>query len=263
MNLIKKQLGKIKEEKRVGLMTHVVVGYPTIEDTVGIVRSMISNGVDFVELQIPFSDPLADGSTIMRACEKSLENGTRVGDSFTVMKSLSIEVDIPLLFMGYYNTVFRYGVERFCKDASEAGASGLIIPDMPLDEEGEEHFFAACRKNELYAIQVISPVSTDERLKKNAESAEGFIYCAARQGTTGVTDTLDPGLARYLKKVRKYFDVPAAVGFGISKSEHVSMIEPYADIVIVGSALIEVINRSGKKDLEKNVGRFVRELKGM
>lgn len=261
MTKLEEKLQQIKNRKSIGLMTHVVIGYPTLEETIRIVRTMAENGVDFIELQIPFSDPLADGPTIMRACEQSLEKGTKVKDAFTIMKSLSSQVSIPLLFMAYYNTVFKYGVEKFCKDAEAAGASGLIVPDMPIDEEGEEHFLLFCRKFNLHNIQVISPASTEDRLKKNAEVANGFIYCTARQGITGAKDQLDPSLTSYLEKVRKYFSIPIAVGFGISKSEHIKMLEPYADMAVIGSAVIDVINRSSKQEIEGNIKQFLIELK--
>lgn len=160
MNRIDQKLEQIKKEKKMGLMTHVVVGYPSLDETVAVVRAMADSGADFVELQIPFSDPLADGSTIMQACEKSLVNGTKVKDAFLIMKKLSMEVQIPLLFMSYYNIVFRYGVKNFCRDAMESGASGLIVPDMPLEEEEQEHFYAFARKYNLHTIQVVTPAST-------------------------------------------------------------------------------------------------------
>lgn len=247
--------------KKIKIMAHVVVGYPSLDETVSVVKTMAQSGVDVVELQIPFSDPLADGPTIMKACEMSLENGTRVKDAFTVMKKLSSSVSIPLLFMAYYNTVFNYGVEKFCADAKLVGAYGLIIPDMPIDEEGEEGFYAACQKYGLHTIQVVSPASTDERLKKNADVANGFVYFTARQGTTGAKDTLDPEVGRYLKKMREVFDLPIAVGFGISKKEHVTMLQAEgADIAIVGSAVIDIINASPKEKREQNVRRFFDEL---
>ena len=153
MNLIDKQLEKIKKEKRLGLMTHVVIGYPSLETTESLVKTMEEAGVDFIELQIPFSDPLADGPTIMRACEKALENGIKVKDSFEVAKELSSGIKIPLLFMAYFNTVFRYGVEKFCKDAKNVGISGLIVPDLPIEEEKCEHFMKYCKKYDLNHIQ--------------------------------------------------------------------------------------------------------------
>jgi tryptophan synthase alpha subunit len=250
MNTLTKKLEEIKKRKRIGLMTHVVVGYPTLAKTRELVVEMAENGADIIELQIPFSDPLADGPTIMRACEKSLENGTKVADAFAVMKELTARVSIPLLFMAYYNTVFNYGVEKFCKDAQTAGASGLIVPDMPIDEEGEEHFYALAKQYNLNAIHVVSPASTEERLQKNAVMATGFLYCTARQGITGVQAELDPQLSSYLKKIQSHFSIPIAVGFGISKKEHLHALSPHADIAVIGSALID----------RENVGGFLREL---
>ena len=180
MNKIDKQIKKVKKEKRLGLMTHVVVGYPSLEKTINLVKAMEKAGVDFVELQIPFSDPLADGLTIMKACEQSLLNGTKVKDAFNIAQKLSKEVSIPLLFMAYYNTVFKYGTEKFCKDAKIAGASGLIVPDMPIEEEQCEHFIKYCGKYGLRHIRVVSPASTNKRLMKNAKVANGFVYFTAR-----------------------------------------------------------------------------------
>lgn len=258
MNKIDKKLSELKETKRIGLMTHVVVGYPTLAKTVSIIKAMEKAGADLVELQIPFSDPLADGPTIMKACEEALLNGTKVKDAFDVVKELSKKITIPMLFMAYYNTVFHYGVDKFCKDARGAGIAGLIVPDMPIEEEENEGFYAACEKNNLYAIHVISPATTDERLRKNAAVAKGFIYCTARQGITGSRDTLDSNLAAYLKKVRKHFSIPLAVGFGISKRAHVEALRNSVDIAVVGSALIDIINKKG--NTEQQVGEFVSTL---
>jgi tryptophan synthase alpha chain len=260
MNKIDQKIAEIIERKRMGLMTHVVVGYPSLEETVSIVKVMVEAGADFVELQIPFSDPLADGPTIMRACEESLENGTKVKDAFSIMKQLSAKVSVPLLFMSYYNIVFRYGVEKFCRDAKAVGASGLIVPDMPMDEENQEHFYTNAKKYGLIVIHVISPASTLERLKKNAAIANGFIYCTARQGTTDAKKELDPTILSYLQKVRKYFSIPVAVGFGISTKERVSLLKNEADIAIIGSALIDVINKTEKEGRVEAVRKFIKDL---
>lgn len=260
MNLIDKQTEKIAAQKRLGLMTHVVVGYPSLEETIRLVKLMAKVGVDMVELQIPFSDPLADGPTIMKACETVLENGVRVRDAFKIAKRLSKEVDIPLLFMAYFNTVFKYGTEKFCKDAKRVGISGLIVPDIPLEEEEREHFMGYCNRFGLYHIRVVSPASTKERLQKNSKVANGFVYCIAHQGITGVKDSLDPSLASYLKQVRKEFRLPLAVGFGISKKEHIEMLKPYADIVVVGSAVIDLINNTSGQNYPKSVEYFLKQL---
>ena len=138
MNKLDNKLQELKQNKKLGFMAHVVIGYPNLAETIEIVQTMAESGVDIVEQQIHFPDPLADGPTIMKACEKSLTNGTKVKDAFVIMKALSSQVEIPLLFMAYFNTVFKYGVEKFCRDAKTAGAVGLIVPDMPLDEEHED-----------------------------------------------------------------------------------------------------------------------------
>ncbi|MBI2430923.1 MAG: tryptophan synthase subunit alpha [Candidatus Levybacteria bacterium] len=242
-------------------MAHLVVGYLSLEKTISIVKAMEKAGADFVELQIPFSDPLADGPTIMRACENSLANGTKVKDAFAVAQKLSKEVAIPLLFMAYYNTVFKYGVEKFCRDAKKAGITGLIVPDMSIEEESCEHFLQFCKKYSLHNIQVVSPSSTNERLKKNAKVANGFVYVTARQGVTGARAQLDKNLISFLKRVRQYFAIPIAVGFGISKKEHLKVLKGHADIAIVGSAIIDVINRSKGSKIEENISNFIRELK--
>lgn len=257
MNLIDKQLVKIKKEDRLGLMTHVVVGYPSLEVTESLVKVMEDTGADFIELQIPFSDPLADGPTIMRACETALENGVKVKDAFELASRLSKQVKTPLLFMAYYNTVFKYGNKKFCQDAKKAGISGLIIPDIPLEEEYEEHFIKYCKEAGLKNIRVISPASTDERLKKNAQVADGFVYCTARQGITGSQKELDPQVSVFLKSVKKYFKIPIAVGFGISNKERIEAIKPFADIAIMGSAIIDIINNSRENEMEENIKNFL------
>ncbi|MGH7245328.1 MAG: tryptophan synthase subunit alpha, partial [Candidatus Levyibacteriota bacterium] len=184
----------------------------------------------------------------------------KVKDAFIIMSKLSKEVAIPLLFMCYYNTVFVYGVEKFCKDAANAGATGLIVPDIPLDEESEEHFLFYCKKYNLHAIRVISPASTKDRLEKNANVASGFVYFTSRQGTTGASTDLDPQLVENLAKVQKYIIQPIAVGFGISKKEHVQALQGHAAIAVVGSAILNVINSSKKENREKDVARFIRKL---
>lgn len=260
MNKLENTLEEIKQRNKLGLMTHVVVGYPSLDETVSLVKTMAENGADIIELQIPFSDPLADGPTIMKASEKALAKGIKVKDAFHVMEELSSQIETPLVFMAYYNTIFTYGVEKFCFDAQEAGASGLIVPDMPLDEEAEEHFFEYCKKYNLYHIQVISPASTDERLKKNAAVANGFVYVTSRQGTTGAKDSLDPKLGEYLKQAKKYIDVPLAVGFGISKKDHLEILKGHADIAVIGSAIIDVINNTQEGKREEAVKTFLQEL---
>jgi len=261
MTNLETQLEKLKQSKRIGLMTHVVIGYPTIKGTIALVKVMENAGVDMVELQIPFSDPMADGPTIMKANQIALNQGTKIQDCFETMRILTREVKIPLLFMGYYNSVFNYGVKKFCRDAKRAGAAGLIIPDIPLEEEGHEGFMTACQKYTLHHIRVISPATTEKRLQKNAKVANGFVYCVSRYCTTGAKLELDPRLKNYLQKVRKYIKLPLAVGFGISKKEHVLSLKDCAEIAVIGSAIINIIEREKSKASFQKVERFIKTLK--
>lgn len=261
MNKIDAQLKKIALQKRMGLMMHVVVGYPTLKDTASIVKTMAKSGVDFVELQIPFADPLADGPTIQHACEKSLENGTRVKDSFEIAAKLSSEVEIPLLFMGYFNTVFKYGVDKFCADAKAAGISGLIIPDAPLEAAKHEGLIKACQRHQLHNIITVSPATTEERLGLNAHIASGFVYCMAQQGITGSTAGLDPTISSYIERVKKIIKLPVAVGFGISQKQHLEAIESFAEVGVIGSALIRVIAKAKPASVNDEVEKFIRALK--
>jgi tryptophan synthase alpha subunit len=259
MNKIDQRLEILKQQKRLGLMTHVVVGYPSLESTEKIVHLMAEEKVDFIELQIPFSDPLADGPTIMRACEQSLERGTKVKDAFLLAKKMSLSVDTPLLFMAYYNTVFKYGVEKFCQDAKGAGISGLIVPDMPLEEEEGEKFGQTCLKYSLTHIRVLSPASTEERIIKNANVAKGFVYFTSRQGTTGVTSSLDDKLSLNINRLKKHIKIPIGVGFGISKPEHIQALKDKANIAVVGSAVLDIIN-THPNDFLEHIRTFLKGL---
>lgn len=261
MNLIDEQLENLKKEKRLGLMTHLVIGYPSLEMTQSLVKLMVNSGVDFIELQIPFSDPLADGPTIMKACEKSLQQGTKVKDAFALANKLSKQIKIPLIFMAYYNTVFKYATKRFCEDAKRTGISGLIIPDIPLEEEHEENFIKYCNEAGLKNIRVVSPASTVERLSKNSKVANGFVYVTSRQGITGVRNTLDPEISKFLQIVRQQFFIPLAVGFGISKKIHLEKLSSHADIAVVGSAIIDLINKSKESEIKTNIERFISNLR--
>src|SRR3989344_5493669 len=171
-----------KMNQKIKLMTHVVVGHPSIKVTEELILLMDKVEVDFIELQIPFSDPLADGPTIMKACEESLKKGTKVADAFSLASRLNKKVKTPLLFMAYFNIVYQYGIEKFCKDSQEAGIKGLIVPDFPLEEESTKHF-----------------------------------------------------------------SIPIALGFGISKKEHINEMKGLADIAVVGSAILDIINNNPKK----------------
>lgn len=242
------------------LMTHIVAGYPNLETSKKLLKLMADNGADFVEIQIPFSDPVADGPTIMQANQKSLEAGTKVEDCFELMRlAVKNGSETKFLFMTYFNIVHHYGVEKFCKKAAECGCYGLIVPDMPIDEEPQEKYLENCKKYGLKAVQVISPLTPERRLKMIAKVADGFVYCVSKFGTTGQAGELNPQLSSYLKKVKKIIKVPLAVGFGISTRAHVDAVHREAEIAVIGSKIINILNESGG-DLKK-VEEFIKGLK--
>lgn len=253
------------------IMTHVVVGYPSLDESIDIVKAMVDGGARFVELQIPFSDPMADGPTIMAANEASLAAGTKVEHCFRAVEKLRAEVQVPLLFMSYFNILFRYGrtgakpelaVRRFCKDAAAAGVSGLIVPDVP-PEENSEGYWSASQECGLIPIPIVSPVSTSERLDLLREVVPtGFVYCTSTTGTTGARGDLPSGLGFYLKRVRGHFKRPLAVGFGISTPEQVRALGRYAEIAVVGSATIDLITKTDKRFRAREVKKFVSSLAG-
>lgn len=261
-NKIDAQLKRLKQQGKKGLMTHVVVGYPSLKQTTALVEAMEQAGVDFVELQIPFSDPLADGPTIQQACERSLEQGTRVRDAFVVAAALSKKVQIPLLFMAYFNTVYKYGIQQFTQDAARAGISGLIVPDIPLEAAQHEHYLAACDENGLHNIVTLGPTTTKERLEQNAVIASGFVYCMSRSGVTGSQIGLSPDIQQYLSKVADKIKTPIAVGFGISSRQRLEAVLPYCDIAVVGSALLESISAGPPGEAPARAKAFLQELTG-
>lgn len=245
MKIIVAQLQKIQSEKRLGLMTHIVVGYPSIDESRALVMAMAEAGVDFIELQIPFSDPVADGPTLMQANQIALEGGVTVRAAMELMAELAPRVGIPLIFMTYFNIVHHYGAERFCADAAAAGASGLIVPDIPLDEEPQEHFISATEKHDITAVRLLSPASTEHRLKLNAGLAKDFVYFVSRKGITGAQSELDSELRSHLQRVKQFITVPLAVGFGISKPEHLETLKGHAEIAVIGSAVLNAYNQAG------------------
>jgi len=231
------------------IMTHIVAGYPNLKESKKIAEVMIDSGVSFIEIQIPFSDPIADGKTIMKANQKALENGTTIEDALKLMKDLSINAKkngVKLLFMSYFNVIFKYGLEKFCKKSQEIGCYGLIIPDMPINEEKAEHYLEICNKYKLNPIQIISPITKEKRIKEISKQAKGFIYCVSRTGTTGESKKIQQGLDTYIKKIRKYTGkTKLALGFGISSKKQIEQALKHADIAVIGSKIINLYDECG------------------
>jgi len=221
------------------LIAYVTVGYPTIEATLKAVPLLADSGCDIVELGIPFSDPLADGVTIQKSSFHALQNGVTPQLCLEVAEELSRKVNIPLVFMTYFNPVFSYGLEEFCAAGAGSGISGLIIPDLPPDEGSELE--AISQKQGLDLIYLLAPTSTEERIRLVADRSRGFIYLVSVTGVTGARERLPADLKAFVGRVRKTAKQPLCVGFGISTPEQASQIARIADGVIVGSRLIQLM----------------------
>jgi tryptophan synthase alpha chain len=237
------------------LIPYVTVGYPSVEDTLKVVPILADSGCDIVELGIPFSDPLADGATIQKASFYALRNGVTPRLCLEIAEKLSRKVDIPLVFMTYFNPVLHYGLEEFCSACAGSGVDGLIIPDLPPDEGADlEHI---TRKHKLDLIYLLAPTSSDERIRLVADKARGFIYLVSVTGVTGARDSLPTELSSFVARVRKAAKQPLCIGFGISTPEQARQVANMADGVIVGSRIIQLMETEGPA----SVGNFVRELR--
>ena len=227
---------------RKALIPYITVGYPSLEATLKVVPILAESGADIIELGIPFSDPLADGVTIQKASFQALKNGVTVSKCLDAAKELSRKVSVPLVFMTYYNPVFSYGVEEFCRECAKSGVDGLIIPDLPPDEGGPLE--DACRENGIDAIYLLAPTSTEERVRLVAQKSSGFIYLVSVTGVTGARQSLAANLEEFIARVRRAARQPLCVGFGISTPEQAGEVARLADGVIVGSKIIQLMEKS-------------------
>jgi tryptophan synthase alpha chain len=243
------------KEKEILLMTHIVLGYPTFEECFKIIESMVNAGVDLMELQIPFSEPIADGPVILNANQKSLSRMTTVKKCMDFAQKVTGAFDVPFLFMSYYNILFKFGVERFTEAMAQSAIKGAIVPDLP-PEEGSD-YLVAMEKHNLVPIFIFSPTTSDERMKYLASFGKGFIYCVARKGVTGVDTDFSDQLKKYLARCRKATDLPLALGFGVKEKEDVDFLKGKADIAVVGSQTIRLVDQDGVGA----VGQFIKSLR--
>jgi len=258
-NRIDKVFSELRAENKKALITFVTAGDPDIETTEQIIYEMELNGADIIEIGVPYSDPVAEGPVIQAANERALKNGTRISHIFDMVRKIRIKTQIPLVLLLYYNSILKYGEEKFFKYCRENGIDAIIAPDLPYEEQNEIMPFSI--KYGVYIITLVSPVS-GYRIKKIASNSKGFIYCISSTGVTGMRETFDTDFKSLMDVISSVSNVPAAIGFGISSPEHVRMLKNYADGVIVGSAIIKKINEcKDKNEAVKTVGAFVKELK--
>ena len=261
MSRLAGMFARARAEHRVAFMPFLTVGYPDLESSFELIRTMVDAGADAIELGIPFSDPLADGPTIQKASYRALQNGTRPADAIDIVARLrKAGVAVPLILMGYFNTFLALGEERVISDAARAGADGLIISDLPPDESDET--LGRCRKHGLDLIFLVAPTSDEARIDEVVRRASGFIYCVGVVGVTGARAALAEELPGFVRRLRAKTDLPLAVGFGISKRAHVEALAGVADAAIVASALIDIVESSPEAERVKRVRDYVEVLTG-
>jgi tryptophan synthase alpha chain len=242
------------KEKEILLMTHIVLGYPTFEDSFKIIEAMVDGGVDLMELQIPFSEPIADGPVILHANQKALAGGTTVQKCIDFAQEVTRAFEIPFLFMSYFNILFKYGIDRFAAAMAQGNVKGAIVPDLP-PEEGREYLEAMGKYN-LDPIFIFSPTTPDERMQYLASFGKGFIYCVARKGVTGRQTDFTDQLESYLTRCRKATELPLALGFGVKDKTDVDFLKGKADIAVIGSQTIRLVDQEGVGA----VGGFIKSL---
>lgn len=249
---------KARSENRAALMPFMTAGYPTLDLSKELILAIAAGGADMMELGIPFSDPLADGATVQRASQVALDNGSSLAFGFELAAFARANgVDIPLVFMGYTNPFFQYGIERLAADAARIGIDGFIIPDLPIEESDD--FRLPLAEAGVDLIYMVAPTSTDRRIAQVAERASGFVYCVSVAGVTGARANLADNLGGYIGKVRERVQAPLAIGFGISTPEQVTQASAIGDGVVVASAMINYLDTLPLNEQPAAATRFVRE----
>ncbi len=245
---------KRQEHKSTLLMTHLVVGYPSLEANYQMLEAMEQAGVDLVELQMPFSEPIADGPLFVHANQQALEQGVTFQKYLQFAKEVTQKYRFPALMMGYLNTAFQQGYHQFCKQLQDVGLAGFILADLPVEEGAE--LFQSCAEFELSPILICTPTNTTARLQEIVQQAKGFLYCVARKGVTGQKTDLDEETFLLLERCRERSSIPLGLGFGISSSEQVKALQGKADLLIVGSALLRAWQEGGLHQYQKQLQKL-------
>ena len=239
MNALQQTFAQLRERNELGFMPYQTAGFPSLAESLQNLKLLEQHGADILELGVPFSDPIADGPTIQHSSQAALAAGVRLPDVLTALEDVSLSC--PLVLMSYLNPLMAYGTERLFADMQAAGCSGLIVPDLPLEEAPP--WLAAARRHDISIIFLLAPTSTDERIRQAAALSDSFIYAVSLTGTTGARSELYSGLPAFLSRIRAVTDRPIVVGFGISRPEHVRSLHAHADGIVVASRIIDAIRR--------------------
>lgn len=259
MSRIESKFRELKELNRKALITFITAGDPTLQTTKKLVREMEQKGADLIELGIPYSDPIAEGPVIQHANARALKNDLKIKHIMDAVKELRQDVKVPLLYLLYFNCILQYGPERFFEDCKYSGIDGVIIPDLPYEEQGEIKEIA--EKQGIDIITLVSPTSKS-RIEKITKGAKGFLYCVSSLGVTGVRSGFNTDFEEFFSNIGKYCSIPTAIGFGISTPEHVKTLRGFSDGLIVGSAIVKQVESSiSEEDAVQKVGAFVTTLR--
>jgi tryptophan synthase alpha chain len=259
-NRITKRFEDLKSEGRKAFIPYITAGDPDLATTERLLLALDDAGADVIELGVPFSDPMADGPVIQRASERALKNPVGVADILPIVERVRARSDVPILLFTYFNPLLQFSNENTGEKLKRAGVDGVLVTDL-IPEEAED-FVAEMRRVELDTVFLVAPTSTDERIKLIAEHSSGFIYVVARTGVTGMRESVSAEVRALVERVRRYSPLPVAVGFGISKPEHVRDVWSYADGAVVGTRLVlEIENNLSSPQLVEKVAQLARELR--
>jgi tryptophan synthase alpha chain len=259
LSRITETFAHLKREGKKGFIPFITAGDPDLETTGKLIVELARAGATLIELGVPFTDPMADGPVIQRASERALRNDFGLAEIFQIVGEARKQTDVPIILFSYFNPLLQFGVEDLAREAKRAGLDGVLVTDLVPEEAGE--FAAVLRANDLDMIFLVAPTSTDERLQMVAACASGFIYAVSRAGVTGAREEMSFEAEKLVRRVRKFSDLPVAVGFGISKPEQVADVWRYADAAVVGSAIVgEIEHAQSAADAISRVGEFARKL---
>jgi tryptophan synthase alpha chain len=260
MSRLADTFARLRKEGRPGIVTDTTAGDPDLPRSAEILRALVRAGADVLEVGVPFSDPLADGPVIQRATERALAAGGSLRATLDLIASIRSTVDTPIVLFTYANPIVRMGLDAFATRAADAGVDGVLVLDLPVEEADE--FRNAMATAAVDTIFLLSPTTTDVRIRKAAELGRGFLYGISRLGVTGARDTVASGAHEMVRRIRAITNMPLALGFGIARPEHVAEVGSYADAAVVGSALVALIAEAGQSpDLIPRVESYVRSLR--
>lgn len=264
-NTLDLKFKELKNRNEKALACFLSGGDPTLDHSKELIKTMEDAGADIIEIGIPYSDPLADGPTIQNSSQRALKNGATIPRIMDMVSDLrkNQNLNVPIVYLLYYNSIFKYGIEKFLKQCHESGVQGLIIPDVPVEERGQ--LVEMCLKDNIYLIPLVAPTS-EERIEKITNGGHGFVYCVSVNGVTGTRESISTDMNQYMKMVEKYTSIPKLIGFGISDVNTVRQMKKHSDGVIIGSAIVKKIaqiheDKSNFEEVKKDINNFIVEIK--